>query len=314
MMKSLRYLAPLMLSGTQTRLSILIYHRVLDKPDFMRPNEPDLVEFDWQMALLRNYFHPLSLAEALVHLDEGSLPKHSVCVTFDDGYSDNLHLALPILKKWNIPASIFVSTGFLNGGIMWNDVVIETLRNHSADKFDATQFGLEWLPTDSPQARQKSAQVLLRQLKHQEPCDREAAIQTITGQNSKLPKSLMLSDDEVVALHRAGIDIGGHTVSHPILSCTDDAHAMQEIVSGRKYLAELINSEVPHFAYPNGRFQKDFNETHVNMVKSMGFTAAVATDHGTNDASTDKYRLRRFTPWDKTPIKFYLRMLRNAAG
>ena len=123
-----RGLPHLLRTAGKQRLSILIYHRVLQSPDPLRPGEPIVDEFRQRMNLLRRYFNPLPLVEAIDRLQAGELPERAVCVTFDDGYADNESVALPILKKSGIPATVFVATGFLNGGQMWNDTVIESIR------------------------------------------------------------------------------------------------------------------------------------------------------------------------------------------
>jgi len=94
------------------RLSILIYHQVLDSPDPMRPGTPDAHSFHWQMQLLRRHFRPLSLDRATRLLRAGALPPRSVCVTFDDGYRNNLDIAAPILRQFDLPATVFVATSF----------------------------------------------------------------------------------------------------------------------------------------------------------------------------------------------------------
>ena len=114
--------------GGEARLSILIYHRVLAKADPMRPGEPTVAEFESQMKWIRRYFTPLPLLEAAQKLAEGTLPSRAVCVTFDDGYADNEELAMPVLRRHGMPATVFVSTGSMNGGQMWNDTVIESIR------------------------------------------------------------------------------------------------------------------------------------------------------------------------------------------
>ena len=128
--KAIALTAPVFTLG-ENRLSILIFHRVLESFDFMRSGEITAREFDAKMQLIARYFAPISLSDAVEHLKQGTLPKRAICVTFDDGYRDNAEVAYPILKKWNIPATFFVATGFLNGGRMWNDSVIETCRSYN---------------------------------------------------------------------------------------------------------------------------------------------------------------------------------------
>jgi len=129
-----------------------------------------------------------------------------------------------------------------------------------------------------------------------------------------LPDDLMLSSDELRALASAGVGIGAHTVSHPILSRLDPEAARQEIVDGGKALEHILGNKVDLFAYPNGSPGKDFGPAHVRMVQDAGYAAAVTTGRGVARAGTDVYQLPRFTPWDRSNMKFGARLAQNALG
>ena len=92
-------------AGDRGRLSILIYHRALAAPDPILHDEIDAATFEQQMALLAADFNVLPLGEACARLVRGGLPARAACVTFDDGYADNEHTALPILKRFGVPAT-----------------------------------------------------------------------------------------------------------------------------------------------------------------------------------------------------------------
>lgn len=298
-------------TGRYQRLTTLIYHRVLPEPDFMRPSEPDIAQFDWQMALLSRYFQPISLQEGRERLKDGTLPERAVCVTFDDGYADNAELALPILKKYRVPATVFIATGFLNGGRMWNDSVVESIRHMPGDLLDLKGIGLGVYNLGTRVERRLSANRLLLEIKHMELNRRQEITDYVAEQSENLPVSLMMSDAQVVELHKGGIEIGGHTHSHPILSSLNETDALSEIEVGKKYLEKLLGETVSSFAYPNGRPSQDFLPTHRNMVTELGFSMAVTTEPGVASNKTDVFMIPRFTPWDKTPTKFMARLLLN---
>ena len=115
-------------AGTRGRLSILIFHRVLPRPDPLCPDSPDASQFEAQMRWVRSWFNVLPLRRAVGMLYEGTIPARALAVTFDDGYADNEEIAAPILKRLGLGATFFVSTGFLEGDTMWNDRVIEAVR------------------------------------------------------------------------------------------------------------------------------------------------------------------------------------------
>ena len=81
----------------------------------------------------------------------------------------------------------------------------------------------------------------------------------------------MMRDKDVIEISKLGMEIGGHTVNHPILSCESDENAYDEMISGKKYLESLLNKKIESFAYPNGKLNKDYKVKHIQMVKKAGF-------------------------------------------
>ena len=121
----------------------------------------------------------------------------------------------------------------------------------------------------------------------------------------------MLTPQQVQRLHAAGMTIGGHTVTHPILTRLETAQARREIVEGRERLEELIGERVDLFAYPCGKPGRDYSPDHVAMVRSCGFKAAVSTAWGSAGRGSDLWQLPRFTPWDRERWRFGLRLAQN---
>jgi peptidoglycan/xylan/chitin deacetylase (PgdA/CDA1 family) len=114
-------------------------------------------------------------------------------------------------------------------------------------------------------------------------------------------------------VHKSGIGIGAHTVNHPILASIDLATARAEIAQGKQALEEMIGEKVPLFAYPNGKPDADYRAEHVALVKELGFEGAVSTAWGACKGEPDVFQLPRFSPWDRTALRFALRMARNLA-
>lgn len=298
-------------SGGQV-LSILIYHRVLDEPDFMRPGEPDVLRFSMQMEILARYFNPIGMADALARLEEGTLPPRAVCVSFDDGYADNFHNALPILSRWQVPATVFIATGFLNGGRMWNDTIIEAFRRIESKMLDLSALELGQYSLASASERRLSAVRLLQEIKHLAPEKRLELADQIGRRAGELPNDLMLTTKELRDLSDSGVEIGGHTQHHPILASLSLDAAKSEILAGKNELEALLQKPVRYFAYPNGRPMQDFLPEHRDCLEGLGFEAALTTQKGVAVSETDRYMIPRFTPWDRNPLKFAARMLANA--
>jgi len=293
------------------RLSILIYHRVLPAPDILRPYEPTIAVFDWQMKLLNQYFSPLPLREGVERLQAGDLPDRAVCVTFDDGYADNALCALPVLEKHGIPATIFVCTGFLDGGRMWNDSVIEVIRKLPAETLELRELNLGSYALGTVAERLTAVEDIIGQIKHLDPQDRIAIVRQIERRVSELPTDLMMTSDQVRLLAHRGITIGAHTVNHPILASVPDDVARNEIAACKSGLEALLQGDVDLFAYPNGKPELDYGPAHPEMVKELNFKAAVSTHWGVGTGSSDRFQLPRFTPWDRDKLKFALRLLSN---
>lgn len=298
--------------GPRARLSIFIYHRVLPERDPLFPEQVDAAEFALQMEWLNYLFNVLPLDDAVLRLERNALPARAACITFDDGYADNAEIALPLLQARGIPATFFVSSGFIGGGRMWNDTIIESVRRAKGDALDLTKLSMKRFALTTPQERRTAIDALLAALKYLPQAQRDErvdAVRTIAG--ATLPDDLMLDRRRLRDLHSAGMTIGAHTVSHPILTRLDAEAARREIADGREMLEGLIGGPVSLFAYPNGKPREDYAGEHVRMVRALGFRAAVSTAWGAAHATSDRYQLPRFTPWDRTGAKFALRLARN---
>jgi peptidoglycan/xylan/chitin deacetylase (PgdA/CDA1 family) len=293
-------------------LSILIYHRVLPVPDPLFPELPDRTVFTWQMAQVARFFHVLPLREAMDALRDGKLPSRAASITFDDGYADNAEEALPILLRYHLPATFFISTGFLDGGRMWNDTVIESIRTTQCDRLNLEDLGCGVHDLVTPHQRRAAIDTFLPLIKYLPPDARLRAVDEIKCRTKTvLRNDLMMSRAQVRDLHRAGMEIGGHTVSHPILSRLDLSAARAEINQGRQHLEDIIQDRVRFFAYPNGRPGEDYSASHVELVRELGFIGAVSTARGVATQTIDPFQLPRFTPWDRRASKFVLRMFMN---
>jgi peptidoglycan/xylan/chitin deacetylase (PgdA/CDA1 family) len=299
-------------SGARGRLSILIYHRILRARDPLLDDTIDAASFAQQMALLASNFNVLPLGEAVQRLAKGRLPGRAACVTFDDGYADNHDVALPILKQSGIPATFFVATGFLDGGRMWNDTIIEALRRAQGPTLDLSSLDLGALPVSSIDERRAAVRGLLRAIKHRPPAERADIVGRIASTiGQPLPDDLMMTRAQVRALYDAGMALGGHTVTHPILTRISDKEAEAEMGEGKAVLEAMISGPVELFAYPNGIPTEDFGPGHVALARKVGFSAAVTTSWGAAQRTSDVFQLPRFTPWDRHPLKFNARLLLN---
>ena len=302
-------------AGRGGRLSIMIFHRVLDQPDALFPDEPDRQRFSQILQWVARWYQVLPLDRAVTALQRGALPARAMCITFDDGYADNALNAAPLLQQHGMCATFFIATSFLDGGRMWNDTVIESIRHSRAATLDLRQLGLDAdpLPLGTLAQKRTAVGMALRALKHLPPAQRaekSAALQALCG-TAALPDDMMMRSDQVQGLVHAGMQVGAHTLTHPILCSTDDAQARHEITGSKRHLEHLLGQPVTLFAYPNGKPDKDYDRRHVDMVRDAGFSAAVSTAPGAADGHADLLQLPRFTPWDQTAGRFGVRLAHN---
>ncbi len=276
----------------------------------MFPDEVEATRFDWQMRLLREHCSPIALGDAVHRLQSGALEPRSVAVTFDDGYADNATVALPILQRHGIPATFFVAPAFLEGGRMWNDSIIEAVRRATGPTLDLTDFGGGVAALGPGASLGPVAERIIRAVKHLPPADRASRVAALCERvGARLPSDLMMTSAQVRTLHDAGMEIGAHTLTHPILRTLTDEQARAEIAGSRDVLQTITGGRVRAFAYPNGRPGDDYTDRDRDLVRSLGFDFALSTTWGVAGPRSDIFQLPRFTPWDRTPGRWLVRLM-----
>ena len=312
MKQALRLLSP---AGAGARLSVLIFHRVLREPDPLFPGEMDAPRFEAVCSWMSEWFNVLPLDAAVRQLETGALPERAMAITFDDGYADNHDVALPILRRHGLPATFFIATGFLDGGRMWNDTVIESIRRTPLRRIDlrsvcGMDLGIHDL--DTVTARRTAIGRIIGGIKYMEPERRQTVVDTIGSRaDTALPDDLMMTSEQVRGMRAAGMQIGAHTVSHPILARLDREAAREEIEVSRQRLEAILDERIGLFAYPNGKPAEDYSDETVTLAREVGFDAAVSTAWGAAGSATDRFQLPRFTPWDATRLRFGIRLAAN---
>jgi len=280
---------------------ILMYHRVakVDSDPWSLCVTPD--HFAEHLEILRRRTRPVSLQHLTQNLGDRPSLKHSVVITFDDGYADNLHHAKPLLEKYEIPATVFITTGNLgqphefwwdeldrlvlqpqnlpnllqlqvqNQTYEWkvNELAYDSGSNHhSLDSWNSQKTSTA---TDRVQLYHALHQVL-RQLSISE---REQALHEIRiWANVEAIGRLThrsLSPQEVLDLTQGDlVEVGAHTVTHPFLSQLSLASQQSEIQQSKATLEKLLNRPVTSFSYPNG----DYTSATLSIVQNAGFSQA----------------------------------------
>ncbi len=296
--------------GPNGRLSTFIFHRVLQEPDPIFPGEMHARRFDDVCNWIKSWFNVMPLDIAVVRLKEGRLPTRSACITFDDGYADNHDVALPILQRHGLTATFFVATGFLDGGRMWNDTIVESIRLSSETTIDLGNADCFRIWTLAEKAVAINAQI--QKIKYLSVQERLAVTENLAlVAKVRPPDNLMMTSIQVKSLRRMGMQIGAHTVSHPILARLSDDEARAEIKGSKETLEYLLGEPVDLFAYPNGKPGADYSPASVAIAQAAGFSAAVSTAWGAARTGGDDFQIPRFTPWDHSRLRFGLRVLAN---
>src|SRR5205085_9098359 len=192
-----------------------------------------------------------------------------------------------------------IATGFLDGACMFNDVVIEAVRRASEPDLWLHDLGLGHHPLASEESRAQTINRILESLKYFGPERRhKTALEIARRAGARVPTNLMMTTVEVRALHAAGMTVGAHTVTHPILAEISDKQARDEMAASRAQLEKITGAPVRLFAYPNGRPLRDYRPQHAAMARELGFDAAVSCAWGAARPGDDLFQIPRFTPWD----------------
>lgn len=298
--------------ASRNRLSVLIYHRVPAEPDELLPGESHAAEFERTMRWVKETFNVIPLRDGVAGIKSGKLPPRALSITFDDGYANNATVAAPILNRLGLHATFFIATGYLDGGRMFNDTVIEAVRACREPVLDLSHLGLGHHATSTAQDRRKAVDSILRAVKYKPDELRAETAESVAAVVGVRPaRDLMMSSEQVASLARSGFELGGHTVNHPILAGLPYEVAFREIESGKKRIEEIANGRVTLFAYPNGKPAKDYDSAAANLVSDLGFEGAVSTSSGAAVVGSDPFQIPRFTPWSVTPQQFARQMLSN---
>jgi len=280
--------------GTPDLLAVLTYHRVDEPSDQLHPGLISATPraFEEQVAWLARSYRVVSLADVVQRQAGGpALPRRSVLLTFDDGYRDFADHAWPALLRLGVPATLFVPTAFPGdpGRAFWWDRLHRAMSRPALPESVDTPLGRLELAT--PAARTAASRRIRTRLKSM-PHDRAmAAVDEITALlGGDAPRRSVLDWDELRALVSAGLEVGAHTRTHPLLDRIPEAELDAEIGGSRLDLERELGHAPVAIAYPNGNHSAEVRAA----TAAAGFTVAFTTRRGTNDLrAVDWLALRR---------------------
>lgn len=274
---------------------VLMYHKILpvvkDQPEYPNKASTILVEdFEKQIAYLNKNYKILSIKEFLSCLKDRNFPSKSLFLTFDDGQADFYRYAFPILKKYQIPATLFLTTGLIgsNQPFWWDELEAYLLKTKLKKfVFDGQSFDL----SDKVKAFNKLALII----KDFSPSERKEILnqlkENLRVKNFNLERSA-LTWDEIKELAKNNISFGAHTHNHVNLARTNPDEAREEIALSRKMIEEKLGTKIEAFAYPYGGVN-DFNAAHEEILKQSEFKIAFTTITGMINKNANPLRLSR---------------------
>ena len=288
---------------------ILTFHRVNDDGDPFYPSLPTEV-FERRVAWIARTHRVLPVEVLVERARDCGLPSNALAITFDDGYRDNLTHAAPILARHGLPATIFLTTGFIGtGAIPWFDRLAAAFKATAAGSL-RTPWG-ETLSLAGVAARLRALDRALEHLKRLPESEfrreLDEIVEALGAPAEDGGKNRMLTWDDVHALEGLGFTVGAHTVTHPILSRLDRDRIEGEVAGSRDAIAEASGRVPRAFAYPNGGAD-DYHPGVVDVVRRAGFRCAVTTRFGLNSRATAPLELRRGSPWEQDLPTFALKL------
>ena len=282
---------------------ILMYHGVIADEDWWDWGTADMVSasaFREHLDFFRRRYRvvPLKVVADALSGNPASLPPRTLVITFDDGYRNSLVHALPALEAFDMTATLFVTTGFIDEttDLWW--LALKRCLVTAQRTGDTVRLGdLGTWTIASPQDAATCYRSALAQLKTVTAEERQALLDRLHEDVPEAPEPFggaywPATWDEIRALHQAGMEIGAHTVTHPILSRETPEDANREIADSVARVREQTGAEEVPFSYPNG-MPEDFTQADVEAVREAGCYAAVAGFPGSNRSRDTLYALRR---------------------
>lgn len=284
---------------SKDKLSVFLFHKVPKQPHALVPGDITLAGFERMLDEVVSRFNVLPLEDAAKRLQGRGLPRRAACITFDDGYADWMSGVVPALRRRNLHATFFITTGqFASATPLWHERIQAAMLAHPGPLLEMGMPSLGQLRFTTVAERQAIVVRLEQELKYLTLTARERAITTLeelSGVRSEhLPR---MSDAQVRDLHSQGFGVGGHTVNHPILDYCSLGELVEEVAGVREQLSAIVGGSITGFAYPNGRPHADFSRHHVQSVRSAGYSYAVTTHWGVANPQTSLFQIPRFTPW-----------------
>jgi len=256
---------------------ILMYHRIIND-GLINGLTPD--EFEQQIIYIKKHFTVMPIDELIKDVTQNKVKPYSLALTFDDGHYDFYINAWPILKKYNLPASIYVTTGFVDGTTwLWPDLLKYILLNSKATHLDTTDIGAPQIGVLSTETEHHytSWHQLGDYCLTLKAEDRNHFLHALARQahidlsDSPQPPFHSVTWSQLNEMVKDGLSVGSHTVTHPILSSLNKENLDYELRTSAEAILKNLGLSAIGICYPNGRAE-DINEDVIKTAKKLGYT------------------------------------------
>ena len=266
-----------------SKVLVLYYHKVSNIQHDWNSLAVSVKEFEEQMQYVKEHYQIMRAED-----DFGKKKGNIVVITFDDGYEDNLINALPILEKYEIPATIFVTTGLVGSDReLWHDEIVSLIfmgryyPDFFLTKSTICNFSCRTRTIDE---RVKLYYLLRNMLLRLSNAERELILDDLrkwagTGKKHRTTHKILTREQLCKLSNSKYITIGSHTINHPSLGLLEKEEQWKELVESKKMLEEWINQEISIFSYPFGNQIAYTNET-IALCKAAGYARAMTTKPG----------------------------------
>ena len=278
------------------RLLVLAWHNVEPTWCFPARRGAGTRGLEGQLAFLRRVANVVPLGDALRALGRGDpLPPRAVALTFDDGYRDQLELAVPMLERLGLPATFFLVPGLLEGTVQawWEQLAwIFSRATRESTVWEGRTLGLR-----NPAERRANLPTVLEELKRRSRQGRDAALEELADRcapEGKVEEQAVFLDwDGARQLARRGFTVASHSLVHTILAEEPGPEQERDLVSSRRRLERELDLPVDLLAYPNGK-RPDYSRATIAAAARAGYSHAGTTVEGWNRPGTEPYEVHRF--------------------
>jgi CelD/BcsL family acetyltransferase involved in cellulose biosynthesis/peptidoglycan/xylan/chitin deacetylase (PgdA/CDA1 family) len=289
--------SPLLIRCQKTsapKFVILCYHRVGSGGVPLYSGLPPQV-FEAQMEFLSNRYRVVSLETLTQELSQPGPAEQSVVITFDDGYRDVYTHAFPVLQKYRIPATIYLTVDVIeSNSVAWYDRIFLALGIAPGEKLDVRLDRPRRFLLSSPAARLRAAEEIisyLRTVPNEARCDFCRELEKLIPLPTEDTANRMLTWEQIQQMQRGRVSFGSHTLSHPAISRLNPAALDHELRESKARLEEKLGAFVGDFAYPFGK-PADYGNTP-DAVARCGYRTASTTNWGINTPGVNLHELKR---------------------